>query len=125
MDLTMPVVPLELPAYSKKENWGAAETLYQLTRSLLKPQVPDQPQHNTEAWKAEGRRPRVNLLGPSLLGFRCRDDVLEVQRLLTLHGVDVGVVAPLGASVDDIQRLPQADLNVCLYPEITFEYLLL
>ena len=118
MDLRMPVVPLELPAYSKKENWGAAETLYQLIRSLLKPQVPDQPQHDTQAWKAEGRRPRVNLLGPSLLGFRCRDDVLEVQRLLTVHGVDVGVVAPLGASVADIQRLPQADLNVCLYPEI-------
>ena len=35
----------------------------------------------------------------SLLGFRCRDDVLEVQKLLTLHGIDVGVVAPLGAGV--------------------------
>ena len=59
-----------------------------------------------------------NLLGPSLLGFRCRDDVLEVQRLLTLHGIDVGVVAPLGAGVDDLSRLPAADLNVCLYPEV-------
>ncbi|NDG23983.1 MAG: ferredoxin:protochlorophyllide reductase (ATP-dependent) subunit B, partial [Synechococcaceae bacterium WBB_10_009] len=31
----LPIVNLELPAYSKKENWGAAETLYQLVRSLL------------------------------------------------------------------------------------------
>ena len=47
MGLTMPVVSLELPAYSKKENWGAAETLYQLTRGLLKQDVPAaQPQHD-------------------------------------------------------------------------------
>ncbi len=118
MGLTMPVVNLELPAYSKKENWGAAETLYQLVRNLLKDQVPSQPSHDPNAWKAEGRRPRVNLLGPSLLGFRCRDDVLEVQRLLTMHGIDVGVVAPLGAGVEDVLRLPKADLNVCLYPEV-------
>ena len=118
MDLTMPVVNLELPAYSKKENWGAAETFYQLIRNLLKAQAPTDISHDAQAWKQEGRRPRVNLLGPSLLGFRCRDDVLEVQKLLTLHGIDVGVVAPLGAGVDDLKRIPDADLNVCLYPEV-------
>ena len=118
MGLTMPVVNLELPAYSKKENWGASETFYQLVRNLLKPQVPEQPGHSTTTWREEGRRPRVNLIGPSLLGFRCRDDVLEVQKLLTMHGIDVAVVAPLGAGVDDILRLPTSDLNVCLYPEV-------
>ena len=118
MDLTMPVVSLELPAYSKKENWGAAETFYQVLRGLLRQQAPESPQHDPTGWNDQGRRPRVNLLGPSLLGFRCRDDVLEVQKLLTMHGIDVGVVAPLGAGVGDIRRLPQADLNVCLYPEI-------
>ena len=35
MDLGgIPMVNLELPAYSKKENWGAAETFYQLVRTL-------------------------------------------------------------------------------------------
>ena len=118
MELTMPVVSLELPAYSKKENWGAAETFYQLVRNLLKEQATANNQHDPRAWQHQGRRPRVNLLGPSLLGFRCRDDVLEVQKLLTLHGIDVGVVAPLGAGVEDLQRIPDADLNVCLYPEV-------
>ena len=28
------------------------------------------------------------------------------------------VVAPLGAGVEDLQRIPDADLNVCLYPEV-------
>ena len=118
MGLTMPVVSLELPAYSKKENWGAAETFYQLVRNLLKGQAPANCQHDPKAWQQQGRRPRVNLLGPSLLGFRCRDDVLEVQTLLTMHGIDVAVVAPLGAGVDDLQRIPDADLNICLYPEV-------
>eukprot|EP01031_Cornospumella_fuschlensis_P017810 gene17810-21792_t len=30
--LPIPVIAVELPAYQKKENWGAAETLYQLIR---------------------------------------------------------------------------------------------
>ena len=34
LDLPVPVIPLELPAYQRKENWGAAETFYQLVRAL-------------------------------------------------------------------------------------------
>ena len=120
MDLGVPMVNLELPAYSKKENWGAAETFYQLVRGLLKSQLP--PPGTTKPspsrWREEGRRPRVNLLGPSLLGFRCRDDVLEITRLLAEHGIDVAVVAPLGARPADLLRIPAADANVCLYPEV-------
>jgi light-independent protochlorophyllide reductase subunit B len=116
----IPMVSLELPAYSKKENWGAAETFYQLVRGLLKDQVPPpgSPKIQPSRWKEEGRRPRVNLLGPTLLGFRCRDDVRELTRLLAEHGIDVAVVAPLGARPADLLRLPTADANVCLYPEV-------
>ena len=121
MDLGgIPMVSLELPAYSKKENWGAAETFYQLVRGLLKEQVPSpgSPKIAPTRWKEEGRRPRVNLLGPSLLGFRCRDDVREITHLLAEQGIDVTVVAPLDARPADLQRIPTADANVCLYPEV-------
>ncbi|MEO1004013.1 MAG: ferredoxin:protochlorophyllide reductase (ATP-dependent) subunit B [Cyanobacteria bacterium J06638_7] len=121
MDLGgVPVVSLELPAYSKKENWGAAETLYQLVRGLLKGQVPPPGTAKPDPgrWRAEGRRPRVNLLGPSLLGFRGRDDVREITALLDQHGIDVNVVAPLGARPADLLRLPAADANLCLVPEV-------
>ena len=121
MDLGgIPMVSLELPAYSKKENWGAAETFYQLVRGLLKEQVPPpgSPKIAPTRWKEEGRRPRVNLLGPSLLGFRCRDDVREITHLLAEQGIDVTVVAPLDAKPADLQRIPTADANVCLYPEV-------
>jgi light-independent protochlorophyllide reductase subunit B len=116
MRLPVPVVPLELPSYSKKENWGAAETLYQLVRNLLQDRIP-QP-GAAPRQRESGRRPRANLLGPSMLGFRCRDDVIEITRLLTQMGIDINVVAPLGATVEDIRRLPDADFNVDLYPEV-------
>ncbi len=118
MGFNLPIISLELPAYSKKENWGASETFYQLVRGLLKTKVTDNHKHSPNAWREEGRRPKVNLLGPSLLGFRCRDDVLEIQKILAQHGIDVNVVAPLGADPSDLIRLIDADINVCLYPEI-------
>ncbi len=114
MNLNLPIVPLELPSYSKKENWGAAETFYQLVRTLLLERSKSREPRPTR----EGRRPRVNLLGGTILGFRCRDDIAEITKLLASIGVDVNVSAPLGAEPDDLKRLPDADANVCLYPEI-------
>ncbi len=114
MGLSIPIVPLELPSYSKKENWGAAETFYQLVRTLLL----ERSKAREPRPSRDGRRPRVNLLGGTILGFRCRDDIAEITKLLASLGVDVHVSAPLGAEPDDLRRLPDADANVCLYPEI-------
>lgn len=116
LDLPVPVIPLELPAYQKKENWGAAETFYQLVRALAGPHAP--PPGTPRPPRPEGRKPRANLLGPTALGFRHRDDPQEVAKLLDLLGVEVAITAPLGASVAELARLGEADLNVLLYPEI-------
>ena len=111
LGLPVPVVALELPAYQKKENWGAAETFYQLVRACAGPHVP-----------APGTKPapapRCNVLGPAALGFRHRDDVVEVTRLLAAMGVAVNVTAPLGATPADLARLGDAAFNVVLYPEV-------
>jgi light-independent protochlorophyllide reductase subunit B len=109
MGLPCPVIALELPSYSRKECWGAAETFYQIVRNLADKEAKAPPR--------EGRRPRANLLGPTALGFRHRDDITEVTRLLDRLGIDVHVVAPFGASPADIARLGEADFNVVLYPE--------
>jgi light-independent protochlorophyllide reductase subunit B len=116
LGLPIPVVPLELPAYQRKENWGAAETFYQLTRALAGPSAP--PPGTQRAPRPASVRPRCNLLGPTALGFRHRDDVREVTELLARIGVEVHVVAPLGATPADLARLGEADFNIVLYPEV-------
>ncbi len=114
--LPVPVVALELPSYQKKENWGAAETFYQVVRAFAGPCVP--PPGTPRPGRTPGARPRCNVLGPAALGFRHRDDVVEITRLLAQLGIDVNVTAPLGATPADIARLGDAEFNVVLYPEI-------
>ena len=107
LDLPIPVVPLELPAYQRKENYGASETFYRLVRACVGQRVE----------RAAGAKPSCNILGPTALGFRHRDDVAEVTRLVEKLGVRVNVVAPLGATPADLARLPDADFNIVLYAE--------
>lgn len=107
LGLDIPVIPLELPAYQRKENWGASETFYRITRALAKP-----------VEKRDHARPLCNVLGPTTLGFRHRDDLTEILGLLREIGVDVNVIAPLNATPADMARLGEADFNVVLYPEV-------
>ncbi len=109
LDLPIPVIPLELPSYQRKENWGASETFYQIVRALCAPPPEDKPQR---------LRPCCNLLGATALGFRHRDDVEELRKLLDQLGIDINVVAPWNATPADIARLADADFNVVMYPEI-------
>jgi light-independent protochlorophyllide reductase subunit B len=107
MDLPIPVVPLDLPSYQRKENWGAAETLYRVVRATAA--APSSLPANPK---------RCNILGPMALGFRHRDDLREISQLLASLGLEVNVVAPWGASPADLARLPDAAFNVVLYPEL-------
>ena len=68
LDLPVPILPLELPAYQKKENWGAAETFYQMVR-LLGQQFILAPGQTRPARKPDAK-PTCNILGPTALGFR-------------------------------------------------------
>lgn len=113
MDLPCPAIPLELPSYQRKENWGAAETFYQIVRGLA--------DKNFVRTPREGRKARANILGPTALGFRHRDDLVEIKKILELLDVEVNLVAPLGATPHDITRIGAADFNISLYPEIADE----
>jgi light-independent protochlorophyllide reductase subunit B len=116
LNLPIPVIPLELPSYQKKENWGAAETFYRLVRTLCTPHAP------ASGFKRAARDPAArvscNILGPSALGFRHRDDLRAVTEILRQLQIEINVVAPLGATPSDLARLGEADFNVLLYPEI-------
>jgi light-independent protochlorophyllide reductase subunit B len=104
LDLPVPVIALDLPSYSRKENFGADETFHQIVRALVRPMP-------------RSAEVTANLLGATGLGFRHRDDVAEVTKLLALMGIGVNLSAPMGASPADIVRMGQAHFNVLLYPE--------
>jgi len=104
LGLPVPVVPLELPSYQRKENFGADETFFQIVKTLSKP-------------LEKTSEMTCNLIGPTALGFRHRDDVLEMTKLLNSMGIKVNVCAPYGAAPKDIELISQAHFNVLMYPE--------
>ena len=63
-------------------------------------------------------KPSVNLLGFTSLGFHLCSDLTSLRRILGTLGVEVNVVAPWGAGMGDLRRLPAAWVNVLPYREI-------
>ena len=104
LGLPIPVVALELPSYQRKENFGADETFFQIVKKLAMPQP-------------KTKNISCNLIGPTALGFRHRDDVEELEKVLQKLGIEVNVVAPMGSSPADIRNLGAAHFNVLMYPE--------
>ena len=62
--------------------------------------------------------PTVNLFGPPVFGPGAGAEYDEAERLLNLVGVEVNARVPLGATVEDLRRLPRAWGNVLLYREV-------
>ncbi len=104
LGLPVPAIPLELPSYQRKENFGADEAFFQIVKALARPV--EKTSHVT-----------ANLIGPTALGFRHRDDITELTALLSDMGIGVNVVAPYDATPRDIARLGAAHFNVLMYPE--------
>ena len=104
LGLPIPVVALELPSYQRKENFGADETFFQIVKKLAMPQP-------------KTKNISCNLIGPTALGFRHRDDVEELEKVLQKLGIEVNVVAPMGSNPADIRNLGAAHFNVLMYPE--------
>ena len=131
-----PVVMLESPGYSGSFCDGYQEAILALLRQVLLPEREQKEsreaagqeekkregqrqQENGRGGKENGSAKSVNLLGMSIWQRYWEGDLAELKRLFSLCGIQVNCCPGAGSSLAELRRLPEADLNVVLYPEMS------
>jgi light-independent protochlorophyllide reductase subunit B len=121
LDAQADVLLADVNHYRVNELQAADRTLQQIVQFYIEKA---RKQGNLATQKTA--KPSVNIIGISTLGFHNHHDCTELKRLMADLGIEVNVVIPDGAYVEQLKHLPQAWFNLAPYRELgplTAQYL--
>lgn len=95
--------------YRVNELQAADRTLEQIIRFYLEKQT-DQ--------RIKTIEPSINILGIFTLGFHHQHDCRELKRILNDLGIQINLIVPEGLTIDKIQQISKAWINIVPYREV-------
>ncbi|MEM6519261.1 MAG: ferredoxin:protochlorophyllide reductase (ATP-dependent) subunit B [Cyanobacteria bacterium P01_D01_bin.71] len=113
LDAQCDVLLADVNHYRVNELQAADRTLQQIVQFYL-----ERAQKKGELPVDKTAKPSVNIIGMTTLGFHNNHDRTELVKLMGELGIDVNLVLPDKATVDQIKQLPRAWFNLVPYREI-------
>ena len=108
----IPAIVLESPGFSTEYYDGCDTAILELFR-----QAGDRLWGDRVGDEKPGK-PTVNILGISIWQKYALGDMEEIRRILAMCGIDVNTILCAGCSLEEMKKIPEADLNIVLYPEM-------